>query len=70
MKETKNSNLIDVLATGGASHIAGCHQPDAKGFVARLLALWDLGGIKVRRVVLVQHFSFRHFSLWASLCNT
>ncbi len=53
--------FVDVLAAGQASHVTRGHQADDKGCIATGLTPRDLGGVIIRREVLVQHFSFRHF---------
>ena len=53
--------LVDVLPAGGAPHVARGHQPDFKRRIPLLLRLWNFGGVEIRGIVLVEHFSLRHF---------
>ena len=55
------SPLVDVLPARRAPHVTRGHQPNLKRRIPLLFRLWDFGGVEVRGVVFVEHFSLRHF---------
>lgn len=53
-------SLVNELSTGGTAHIERGHETDDLLAVGGLLATLDLGGIKVRRKVLVEYLALCH----------
>jgi hypothetical protein len=58
---TTKPYLVNILSARGAAHVAGSHESDAEGFISRLFRFGDLGRIKVRRIVFIEHLSLGHF---------
>jgi len=52
--------FVDIVAAGGAADTHGKHHAHLDLLILGLLAPRDFGWIKIRRIVLVQHFSFSH----------
>ena len=48
------------LTTSGAPHVAWGHKADDEGLVPTTRTSGDVGRVKIRRVVLIQHLALRH----------
>jgi hypothetical protein len=52
--------FVDIVSAGCAADTHGKHHAHLDLLILGLLAPRDFGWIKIRRIVLVQHFSFSH----------